>query len=132
MPGLIVGSMYADEQFDWVATQDWAPFFSINSALDFREEIGGEERIMAYCNALAKTGGKRLNKRWRGCWMENEHEELTAAMVSEHSRGIGRTLIIRSTCSYLMRRSRRVCKKGSNSGNISKRGCLMLTLSARS
>ena len=33
---------------------------SIKSALDFRDSIGGEEKINEYCHKLAITGGLRL------------------------------------------------------------------------
>lgn len=74
-------------QYDYVSTQDWGPFFSINSALDFRKEIGGEDRIIAYNHALAVAGGKRLAERWGGerVVMETPEGELTAAMVRSKS-----------------------------------------------
>ncbi|KAI9633417.1 pyridoxal phosphate-dependent transferase [Dioszegia hungarica] len=72
------------KQYDYVSTQDWGPFFSINSALDFRKEIGGEDRIIAYNHALAVAGGKRLAERWGGerVVMETPEGELTAAMLN--------------------------------------------------
>jgi hypothetical protein len=41
------------EQYEWTGTQDFTQFFSIKAALQFRKDIGGEERIMAYCHSLA-------------------------------------------------------------------------------
>jgi hypothetical protein len=40
-------------QYEWNGTIDWSPFFSISDAIAFRQSIGGEERIMEYCHALA-------------------------------------------------------------------------------
>ncbi|KAJ7157162.1 PLP-dependent transferase [Mycena filopes] len=48
------------EQFDWVATVDFVPFLSVAAALDFRQWLGGEEKINAYCRQVANEGRKRL------------------------------------------------------------------------
>ncbi|KAG6915160.1 hypothetical protein DXG01_012955 [Tephrocybe rancida] len=39
---------------------DVALALTINAALDFRERIGGEERIIDYCHNLALVGGRRV------------------------------------------------------------------------
>nr|XP_018259566.1 uncharacterized protein I303_07634 [Kwoniella dejecticola CBS 10117]OBR81724.1 hypothetical protein I303_07634 [Kwoniella dejecticola CBS 10117] len=70
------------EQFQWTGTVDWAPFFSITDAIDFRRSIGGEQRIMKYCHTLAVQGGKRLRKVWGTQVMDTPNGELTAAMVN--------------------------------------------------
>lgn len=58
---------------------------TIPDAIKWREEIGGEERIMKYCHSLAVQGGRRLRKLWGTDIIENAdlgQGELTAAMVS--------------------------------------------------
>ncbi|KAI8063646.1 pyridoxal phosphate-dependent transferase [Gilbertella persicaria] len=44
-------------EFAWPGTADFSNFMCINAALAFRESIGGEEAIMAYCHDLAVRGG---------------------------------------------------------------------------
>jgi hypothetical protein len=59
---------------------------TIADAIKFREDIGGEERIMQYNHTLAVQGGRRLRKLWGTDIMENaklEDGELTAAMVRD-------------------------------------------------
>ncbi|ORY28005.1 pyridoxal phosphate-dependent transferase [Naematelia encephala] len=70
------------KQYEWNGTVDWTPFMSIKTALEFREHIGGEDRIMEYCHSVAVQGGKKLAKRWGTLIMENEEGTLTAAMVN--------------------------------------------------
>ncbi|KAJ7665092.1 PLP-dependent transferase [Mycena polygramma] len=48
------------EQSDWIATIDFAPYLSVATALDFRQWLGGEEKINAYCREIATQGSKRL------------------------------------------------------------------------
>ncbi|KAJ7361135.1 pyridoxal phosphate-dependent transferase [Mycena albidolilacea] len=48
------------EQFEWTATIDFVPYFSVVTALDFRQWLGGEEKINAYCRRIALQGTKRL------------------------------------------------------------------------
>jgi len=48
------------EQFDWIATIDFVPYLSVATALDFRQWLGGEEKINAYCRQIAIQGSKRL------------------------------------------------------------------------
>jgi len=48
------------QQFEWTGTHDPTSYFSIGPALDFREWLGGEAKINAYCRDLAIRGGKRL------------------------------------------------------------------------
>jgi hypothetical protein len=40
-------------QYEWNGTCDWSSFMTIANAIEWREEIGGEERIMEYCHTLA-------------------------------------------------------------------------------
>ncbi|KAJ7292728.1 pyridoxal phosphate-dependent transferase [Mycena rebaudengoi] len=53
------GSNFVD-QFDWIATIDFVPYLSVATALDFRQWLGGEVRINAYCRKAAVEGAKRL------------------------------------------------------------------------
>ncbi|KAJ7762384.1 pyridoxal phosphate-dependent transferase [Mycena maculata] len=48
------------EQFDWWATIDFVPYLSVATALDFRQWLGGEEKINTYCRRVAIQGSKRL------------------------------------------------------------------------
>jgi hypothetical protein len=50
-------------------------------ALDFREWLGGEEKINKYCHNLALAGGRRLAWVVRGSVMEGE-KEIVANMVT--------------------------------------------------
>ncbi|KAF4618689.1 hypothetical protein D9613_009930 [Agrocybe pediades] len=45
-------------QFEWNGTLDHSAFLTIPEALEFREWLGGEEKINAYCRDLAFRGGK--------------------------------------------------------------------------
>lgn len=40
-------------QYEWNGTCDWTNFLSIGAAIQWRKDIGGEERIMQYCHSLA-------------------------------------------------------------------------------
>ncbi|KAG8704522.1 hypothetical protein FRC08_002188 [Ceratobasidium sp. 394] len=69
-------------QFEWTGTIDMAPFLSVNHALAFREEIGGEQKINDYCHSLAVKGGEILVGILKTKVLENEKNELTANMVN--------------------------------------------------
>ncbi|KAH8099934.1 PLP-dependent transferase [Cristinia sonorae] len=47
-------------QHEWTGTQDQVPFLSVKAAIAFRNWLGGEEKINAYCHDLAVKGGLRL------------------------------------------------------------------------
>jgi len=47
-------------EFHWNGSIDVALALTVNAGLDFRTEIGGEERIIDYCHNLAIEGGKRV------------------------------------------------------------------------
>lgn len=58
---------------------------TIADAIKFRQDIGGEDRIMEYNHSLAVQGGRRLRKIWGTSILENANltdGELTCAMVS--------------------------------------------------
>lgn len=47
------------EMFQFTATVDVSPYLCMEEALKFRRETcGGEEKIMRYCQELARQGGK--------------------------------------------------------------------------
>lgn len=46
--------------FDWTALTDYSKYLSVEPALDFRQWLGGEQKIHDYCHSLALAGGKRL------------------------------------------------------------------------
>lgn len=76
------GPLIRRSQYDWTGTIDWSSYLTIPTALSFREEIGGEERVMGYCRSLALRGGKRLGKKWGTRVIYGDEAELVAAMVS--------------------------------------------------
>lgn len=45
-------------EFEFSGTVDFAPFLVITDALKYRESIGGEDAIIAYCTNLATEGGQ--------------------------------------------------------------------------
>ncbi|KAH8929276.1 PLP-dependent transferase, partial [Atractiella rhizophila] len=72
-------------EYLWMGTQDWSPLLSIPAALEFREKIcGGEERIMKWCNKLAKEGGEAMARILGegSVVMQNEEKTLVASMVN--------------------------------------------------
>ncbi|KAI5451918.1 hypothetical protein NCC49_001219 [Naganishia albida] len=70
------------KQWEWVGTQDWAPVLSIPAALDFRDFLGGEERITEYCHNLAVAGGRKAAEILGTAVVETDKGELTANMVN--------------------------------------------------
>lgn len=40
-------------QYEWNGTSDWSNLFSVTDAINWRRDIGGEDRIMEYCRTLA-------------------------------------------------------------------------------
>ena len=60
---------------------------SVDSALDFREWLGGEVKINEYCRDIAIRGGKRLAEILGTEEMDETHNrELTLNMVKNHSQ----------------------------------------------
>ncbi|KAF8067691.1 pyridoxal phosphate-dependent transferase [Lyophyllum atratum] len=76
-------SQFAAE-FHWNGSSDVVTPLTINAALDFRASLGGEERIINYCHALAVNGGKLLARILDTEIMEvtQTQFELTASMVN--------------------------------------------------
>ncbi|GBE88395.1 Hercynylcysteine sulfoxide lyase [Sparassis crispa] len=68
-------------QHEWTGTMDQTPFLSVGAALDFREWLGGEAKINAYCHDLAVKGGQRLAE-VLGTKVMDESGELTLNMTN--------------------------------------------------
>lgn len=74
-------------------TNDLVPLLSIIPALDFRQSIGGEKKIMDYCDKLAEKGGKRMAE-ILGTEVMDHNGELLNAMVSASLVGRKAILIL--------------------------------------
>ncbi|EIW57456.1 PLP-dependent transferase [Trametes versicolor FP-101664 SS1] len=72
------GTAFA-EQHEWTGTTDLVPYLSVTDAVAFREWLGGEKTIDAYCHQLALDGGKRLAE-VMGTRVLDESGELTVHM----------------------------------------------------
>lgn len=68
------------EQYSWVGTIDYTAFLSVHAAMDFREAIGGEQKIQAYCHDIARAGGKKMAE-ILGTRLIDEEDQFTACMV---------------------------------------------------
>ncbi|KAJ7046121.1 pyridoxal phosphate-dependent transferase [Mycena alexandri] len=68
-------------RFFFPGTLDVTIPLSVNDALDFREWLGGEEKINEYCHRLAIDGGQRLAKIMGTAVLEGPEEQL-ANMVN--------------------------------------------------
>ncbi|KAH9930085.1 PLP-dependent transferase [Fomitopsis serialis] len=62
-------------------TADQIPYLSIGGAIDFRQWLGGEAVINAYCHQLALDGGKRLAE-YLGTKVLDETGEFTLNMTN--------------------------------------------------
>ncbi|KAK7055594.1 Aminotran-5 domain-containing protein [Favolaschia claudopus] len=69
------------EQYNWNGTIDFVPPLSISAALDFREWLGGEKAINAYCHDMAMRGGAHLASIF-GTRVLDETGEFTCNMVN--------------------------------------------------
>ena len=49
-------------QFEFNGTVDATPYLCVPAALKFRQDIGGEDAIIKYCNTLAFEGGEAVAK----------------------------------------------------------------------
>jgi hypothetical protein len=56
-----------------------------HAALDYRQELGGEERIMEYNHNLVLEGAALIANALQTSYMENSEKSLIAAMVREAS-----------------------------------------------
>ncbi|KAI8577368.1 hypothetical protein K450DRAFT_252154 [Umbelopsis ramanniana AG] len=69
-------------EFSWHGTQDFSPYLTVFAALEYRESLGGEEKIREYCWGLARRGGALVAKILGTDVLENEEKSLTAQMVN--------------------------------------------------
>ncbi|KAK3688805.1 pyridoxal phosphate-dependent transferase [Podospora appendiculata] len=70
--------------FEFVGTTDNSPYLCVKDSIKWRDEVlGGEEAILAYQNALAREGGKRVAEILGTGVMDNEERTMTeCAMVN--------------------------------------------------
>ncbi|KAF8075269.1 pyridoxal phosphate-dependent transferase [Lyophyllum atratum] len=68
-------------QYEWNGTIDYTPYLGVAYAIDFRNWLGGEHKINAYCHDLALKGGKRLAE-ILGTQVMDPDGELTLNMVN--------------------------------------------------
>ncbi|KAG8839491.1 hypothetical protein FRC20_006014 [Serendipita sp. 405] len=68
------------EQYEWLGTIDYAPYLSVIPALQFRKELGGEDRIRSYCHGLAREGGSKMAE-ILGTELMDKDDKFTANMV---------------------------------------------------
>ena len=54
-----------ETRFIWTGTRDRTAFCAILSALNYRQELGGEQRIQDYIHSLAQYGGQYLSQLWK-------------------------------------------------------------------
>ncbi|KAJ6554374.1 pyridoxal phosphate-dependent transferase [Mycena capillaripes] len=69
------------EQYNWNGTIDFVPPLSITAALEFREWLGGEDKINGYCHDMAVRGGAHLAAIF-GTRVLDETGEFTLNMVN--------------------------------------------------
>ncbi|KLO08806.1 PLP-dependent transferase [Schizopora paradoxa] len=69
------------EQFNENGTADFAPFLSVIAALEFRDWLGGEDKINSYCHRLALAGGRKLAE-LLGTSVMDQDGEFTANMAN--------------------------------------------------
>lgn len=71
-------------QIQWEApgTEDMAPRLSVQAALDFREKLGGEARIMNYCHDLAVRGGLAAARILGTSMMDLDDRSMTGCMAN--------------------------------------------------
>ncbi|KAI8350136.1 pyridoxal phosphate-dependent transferase [Blakeslea trispora] len=63
-------------------TVDTSPYMCVKAAIEYRESIGGEAAINAYCHDIAVRGGDLVAKKLGTSVMENSTKTLTANMVN--------------------------------------------------
>jgi len=54
------GLSFFQLQFSYTGTKDYSAFLAMSAALEFREALGGDARILDYVSTLAVEGGQRL------------------------------------------------------------------------
>jgi len=68
--------------FEFVGTIDNSPYLCIPKAMEWREELGGEEVIINYCTTLAKDAGKLLAEALDTEVMDNKTKTLSQCCMS--------------------------------------------------
>jgi selenocysteine lyase/cysteine desulfurase len=72
-----------ESRFIWTGTRDRTPYCAILAALDYRQSLGGEQRIMNYNQDLAQYGGRYLSSLWETKILspENMQSSMTNVQV---------------------------------------------------
>ncbi|KAF2127609.1 PLP-dependent transferase [Dothidotthia symphoricarpi CBS 119687] len=68
--------------FEFVGTIDNAPFLCLPTALKWREELGGEEKIREYCFTLAKQAAQHVAEVLRTEMLDNKTETLSQCCLT--------------------------------------------------
>ncbi len=79
-----------ESRFIWTGTRDRTPYCTISSALDYRQSLGGEQRIMNYNRDLAQYGGQYLAHLWETKILspENMQSAMTNVQVPTNNSTI--------------------------------------------
>ena len=84
-PAIVDSAMTDDFQsrFIWTGTRDRTAYCAILAALQYRQSLGGEQRIMTYNQELAQYGGRYLAELWhtRILSPENMQSSMTNVQV---------------------------------------------------
>ncbi|KAH7385449.1 pyridoxal phosphate-dependent transferase [Phaeosphaeria sp. MPI-PUGE-AT-0046c] len=88
--------------FEFVGTIDNSPYLCIPAALAWREQIGGEDVILNYCQTLAREGAKLAAKELgtevmenktgtlgEGCCLSNIRLPISLSVAKEHAAKAG-------------------------------------------
>jgi selenocysteine lyase/cysteine desulfurase len=72
------------QEFYWTGTRDYSAWFTIPYALEWRKQIGGEEKIMKYNNDLCYDVSLRVAEIWNTSILFDEQyrRSMSAAMVN--------------------------------------------------
>lgn len=69
-------------EFFWTGTTDYGPFLTVPTALKFREEVGGEQRIIEYTHNLAVQGGLLMAQKMGTEMLCAGNDEQIASIVN--------------------------------------------------
>ncbi|KAI1824056.1 PLP-dependent transferase [Xylaria intraflava] len=71
------------QNFEFVGTMDTSPFVCVKHAIEWRERVlGGEDRIMAYTQNLAREGGKAVARILGTQVLDNESQSLSRCSMT--------------------------------------------------
>jgi selenocysteine lyase/cysteine desulfurase len=59
-PHTAADESWFERNFAFIGSGDFAPYLCVPAALEYRASIGGEAAIRAYCEALAREGGRKV------------------------------------------------------------------------